>query len=118
MRYLPEAIDDLDLVNAMDAGTQPSVHTEDLIVYHYTQCKEVKHVGEVMPDVRISVLAVAFSIETVGLSDTTRFVVASDEVNSLRIAKLEADKEGDRLDREKTPIHVVACQHLAQCAFI
>ncbi len=41
------------------------MNAEDLVVDDYTQGEEVKHVGEVMPDVCIAVFARAFSVEAI-----------------------------------------------------
>ena len=108
MRYLSEAIDNLDLVNAVYAWTQPPMHAEDFVVDHHAQREEIKHVGEVMPDIGIAVLAITFCIETVRLGDTARFVITSDEMNPLWVPQLEADEKGDCLDGEKATIYVVA----------
>ena len=63
-----------------------------------------------MPDIGIAIFAIAFSVEAVGLCDTTRFMVAADEVDALWIAEFEADEEGDCFDGEKTAVNVVTCE--------
>jgi hypothetical protein len=40
-------------------------------------------------------------------------VVAADEVDAVRIAQLEADKEGDGLDREESAVDIVTWGELA-----
>lgn len=95
MRYLPEAVDDFDLINAVDAGTEAAVHTKDLVVDDDGEGEEVEHVGEVVPDIGVAVFAVAFSVETVGLGDAAGFMVAPDEVHAGGVAQFEADEEGD-----------------------
>ena len=47
------------------------MYTENFIVYNHGQSKEVEHVCEIVPDISIAVFAVAFGVETVGLSDPT-----------------------------------------------
>ena len=78
MRNLPKPINNLDLVNTVDARTQSSMHTEYLIIDHDGQGKEVEHVGEVVPDIGVAVFAVAFGVKAIGLCYTTRLVVAPD----------------------------------------
>lgn len=78
VRNLPEAIDDLDLVDAVYARTQAAVHAEYLVVDHDGQREEVEHVGEVVPDVGVAVFAVAFGVEAIGLRYASRLVVPSD----------------------------------------
>ena len=72
--------------------------TKDLIIYDHTKGEEIEHVREIMPDVRIAIFSVAFRIEAVRLGDTSRFVIATYEMNALGIAELETDEERDRLD--------------------
>lgn len=78
VRDLPEAVDDLDLINAMDAGRQTTVDAEDLVVDDAGEGEVVEHVGEMVPDSSIAVLATAFGVEAVGLGDTAGLVVATD----------------------------------------
>lgn len=42
-----------------------SMYAEDLVVDDYTQSEEVKHVREVVPDIRVSIFPRAFCIESV-----------------------------------------------------
>jgi hypothetical protein len=63
----------------------------------------------VVPDGGVAVLATAFGVEAVGLGDSSRFVVAPDEVDAVWVAKFEADKERDGLYTEQPPVDVVAC---------
>ena len=108
MRYLSEAIDDFDLVDAVDAGAEAAVHAKYLVVDDDREGEEVEHVGEVVPDVGVAVLAVALGVEAVGLRYASRLVVASDEVHAGRVAEFKADKEGDCLDGEEAAIYVVS----------
>ena len=108
MRNLAEAVDDLDLIDAMDAGRQTTVDAEDLVVDDAGEGEVVEHVGEVVPDSSVAVLAAAFCVETVGLSNTSRLVVAADEVDAVRIAEFETDQQRDGFDTEEAAINVVA----------
>ena len=108
VRDLAEAVDDFDLVDAMDAGAQAAVDAEDLVVDDDGEGEEVEHVGEVVPDVGVAVFAVAFGVEAVGLGDAAGLVVAADEVHAGGVAQLEADEEGDCLHGEEAAIYVVA----------
>lgn len=47
------------------------MNAKDLIVDHDRQGQKVKHVREVMPDVRIAVLPCALGVEPIGLCDTS-----------------------------------------------
>jgi hypothetical protein len=61
-----------------------------------------------MPNVGIAIFPTAFCIEAVGLCDSTRFMIAADKMNTLRISKLQADEKRYCFDTEQTAIHVVA----------
>ena len=68
---LAEAVDDLDLVDGVDAGAEAAVHAEDLVGDDDGECQVVEHVGEVVPDLRGAVLARALGVEAVGLGDAS-----------------------------------------------
>ena len=104
-----ETINNLNLVDAVNRRREAAVHTEDLVVDDDAKGEEVEEVGEVMPHICSAVLALAFSVEAVGLGHATRFVVAADQGYAARVAKLEADEEGDGLDTEESAVDIVAC---------
>lgn len=87
---LAEAVDDLDLVDGVDGGREAAVHAEDLVVDDDGEGEEVEHVGEVVPDVGVAVLAGALGVEAVGLGHASRLVVAADQVHAVRVPELEA----------------------------
>lgn len=51
-----------------------------------------------MPDGCVAVLSATFCVEAIRLSDAAGLVVSSDEMDAIRVAKLQADQEGNRLD--------------------
>lgn len=85
------------------------MHAEDLVVDDDGERQVVEHVGEVVPHIRVAVLAATLGVEAVGLRHTTRFVVAADEMHAVRVAQFEADEKGDRFDTEEAAVDVVAC---------
>jgi len=109
VRNLSKAVDDLDLIDAMDAGRQTAVDAEDLVVDDAGEGEVVEHVGEVVPNSSVAVLAAAFRVEAVGLGDSSRLVVAADEVDAMRVAEFETDQQRDGFDTEEAAIDVVAC---------
>ena len=56
--------------------------------------KVVENFGEEFPYVGVAVLPQALVVESVHLSDLPRFVVASEDRNSIRESHLERDKQG------------------------
>jgi hypothetical protein len=115
VRNLSEAVDDLDLINAMNAGRQTTVDAEDLVVDDAGEGEVVEHVGKVVPDSSVAVLAAALCIEAVGLGDSSRLVVATDEVDAVGVAEFETDQQRDGFDTEETAINVVACTWSDMC---
>lgn len=103
-----EAIDDLDLVNRMYGRRQAAVDAKDLVVDDDRQRQEVEHVGEVVPNVCIAVLPRTLGVETVRLGNASRLVVATDKVDSVWIAQLQADQKRDCFDREETAVNIIA----------
>lgn len=67
MRYFPEPIDNLDLVDMMDRGTEAAVHAKDGIVNDDREGEKVKHVGKILPDRGGTVFARTFEVEPVCL---------------------------------------------------
>ena len=84
------------------------MYAEDLVIDDDAQREEIKHVGKVVPDVGIAVLARTFRVEAVRLGDTAGLVVAADEVDSVGVSKLEAHEERYRLNAEHSAIDIVA----------
>lgn len=82
MRYLPEAVDDLDLVDGVYAGAQAAMNAEDLVVDDDRQREKVEHVREIMPYVRVAVFARTLGVEAVRLCDASRFVVTANEMDA------------------------------------
>lgn len=57
------------------------MHTENLAVNDGGQGEEIKDLATRLPDAGIAVLLLALFVETIHLSNLTRFVVTSDERN-------------------------------------
>lgn len=114
VRNLTEAVNDLDLVYAVDTWGEAAMDAEYIVVDDDGECEEVEHVGEVVPDVCVAVFARALGVEAVGLRDAPRLVVAADQVHAGWVAEFEADEEGDSFDAEHTAIYIVAWKSLAR----
>ena len=57
MGYLSKSINNLDLVDGVDARAQAPVDAKDLVVNDAGEREVVKHVGKIVPDCSVSVLA-------------------------------------------------------------
>lgn len=84
------------------------MYAEDLVVDDDRQRQEVEHVCEIVPHVCVAVLSGTLGVEAVRLGNASRLVIATDEVNSVWVAQLQADQERDCFDREKTAINIIA----------
>lgn len=82
------SVDDFDLVDGVYAWTEAAVYAENVIVNDNCESEKVEHVGKIMPHVGIAVFARTFGVKAVGLGDSTGFMVATDQVDSLRPAEL------------------------------
>ena len=81
--------------------------TEDLVLNKSGKGEVVEEVGEIFPNVGVSVFAQAFVVESIHLCDLARFMVSSENGDTLGITDLKTNKEGDRLNRVVTTVHVV-----------
>lgn len=88
--------------------------TENLIIYHDTECQKIKHVGKVMPNVGVAILAGALGIEAIGLGDAARLVVASYQMNSVGVSQFQTNKKGNSFDAEHAAVYIVACVKTCQ----
>lgn len=61
----PESIDDLDLVNAVNARAQAAMDAEDFVVDNAGKTEVVEHIRKVVPYSRIAVLSTAFGVEAI-----------------------------------------------------
>jgi hypothetical protein len=93
MRHFLFSVDASDLVEGVDGGTQPTVHTEDFIIDDSSQRQVVENGGAVSPHVGRPVLAQALIVESVHLRDLSALVVAADESDSLRVPDLQREQQ-------------------------
>lgn len=68
-----------DLINRTDLGAQTAVNAENLAVDDGSEDKEVKNLAARLPDGCVTILLLAFLVESVDLGDLTGFMVTSDE---------------------------------------
>lgn len=109
MRNLAETVDDLDLIDRVDARTKAAVYTKDLIVNDTAQRKVVEHVGEIVPDCCVAIFSRTLRVKAIRLCNTSAFMITSNEVDSVRISELETDQKADGFDAEQPAINIVAC---------
>ena len=88
---------------------------EDLVINDAGEGEVVEHIGKVVPDSSVAVLAAALCVEAVGLGDSSRFVIAADEVDAVGVAEFETDQQRDGFYTEEAAINVVACGWSDMC---
>lgn len=84
------------------------MQTEDLAVDEGGEREVVEEIGKVLPNIGVAILAEAFIVETVDLSDLAGLVVATQNGDALGVADLKRNKESDSLDGEVATVNVVA----------
>lgn len=57
MRYLAKAINNFDLVDGVNGRGEAAMDAEDLVIDDHAQGKEIEHVGKIVPDISIAILA-------------------------------------------------------------
>lgn len=91
MRHLLQAVQRADVVERVDRRTEPPVQAEYLPVHQRGQRQEIEQIREVFPHGRVAVLAQAFVVEAVYLSDLTGLVVSSQDGYSLAVSDLQCN---------------------------
>jgi hypothetical protein len=92
MRNLLYPVKGTDVVKSVDAGRQPAVEAEDLVIDQGRERKVIEEVREILPDIGVAVLAEALVVEAVYLGDLTGFVIAPENGDALGISYLQGDK--------------------------
>lgn len=105
---LLDAVKSSDVVQGVDGWGQSTVETEDLVVDESGEWEIVEEVGEVLPNVRVSVLAEALVVESVDLGDLTGLVVSTEDSDALWVADLKGNEEGDSLNGVVSTVDIVA----------
>ena len=94
--------------NELVASRETRAGGADLIVDEGGEGEVIEEVGEEFPDVGVAVFTQTFVVETVNLSNLTRFVIPSEDRDAIPVADLHRDEEGDRFDGVVTSIDVVS----------
>jgi len=73
------------------------METEDLILYNCSERQVIEKFSEDLPHVGIAIFAQAFIVKAVHLSDLARFVIATENSETILITHFQSDKQGDGL---------------------
>jgi hypothetical protein len=78
--------DDSNLIYGSNLGAQAAMNTEKLSVNYSSENEEIKNVAARLPYGCVAVFLLAFLVEAVNLCNLARFVVASDENNTVWVS--------------------------------
>mmetsp|Transcript_4466 Transcript_4466/g.20266 ORF Transcript_4466/g.20266 Transcript_4466/m.20266 type:complete len:299 (-) Transcript_4466:489-1385(-) len=81
------------VLQRVQTGAQAAVRAEDLVLDSRRQGQVVEHVGDVLPHVRVAVLAQALVVEAVHLRDLPALVVTPDQEYAVGVPNLERQQE-------------------------
>ena len=95
MGHLLESFEGSDVVQSFNAGRQPSVEAEELILDDSSEREEVEELGETFPDIGVSIFSAALIVEAIDLGNLPGLVVASQDGDSIFVPDFEGDQEGD-----------------------
>lgn len=117
MWYFLNSVKSTDVVESIDGGGETTVKAEDLVIDEGSEWKVVKEVGEVLPDVCISVFSETLVIEAVDLGDLSGFVVSTEDGDAARVTDFQGYEEGDGLNRVVSTIDIVAHKQIV-CVWV
>jgi hypothetical protein len=88
-------------------GQQKGAKLTHLVLNEGCEGEIIEEIGEVSPDVGVSVLSQTLVVEAVNLSDLTRFVVASEDGDAIAIPQFHRDEESDGFDGIVSSVYVI-----------
>ena len=84
------------------------MHRKHFVVHHGSNWKVVKHISEQLPHLRITILLLALSVESIDLRDCPGLMVAPDQAYSIRVPQFKNHQKGNGLNTMRSSINVVA----------
>ena len=73
------------------------MEAENFLFHDSSQGEVIEEICEVFPHVGIAILAKTFIVETVDLGDLARFMISTENSDSILVADLETDKKSHGL---------------------
>lgn len=80
---------------------------ENLVLNQSGKREIVEEIGEILPNVRISVFTKTFVVKSVDLCNLSGFVVSTKNCDALGVTNLQSNKECDGLNRVVSTVNVV-----------
>ena len=88
-----------NVVQSFNTRRKTSVQAEKLVLDHSCKRKVVKQFGEALPDIGVPVFPGTLVIESIDLCNLSRLVISPENGDSVFVADLEGEKQGDSLYR-------------------
>mmetsp|Transcript_18461 Transcript_18461/g.30602 ORF Transcript_18461/g.30602 Transcript_18461/m.30602 type:complete len:213 (-) Transcript_18461:635-1273(-) len=108
MRHFLHSVQVSGVIQGIDTGRQASVKTKDAICHDRRHWKVVKGIREVLPNIGIAVLAKAFVVKSINLSNLTTLVVSPQNGDSIAVPDLQRHEERHRFQTIVTSINVIS----------
>ena len=83
------------------------MHRKHFVIYHSSDWKVVKDISEQLPHLWVTILLLAFSVESIDLRDCPRLMVAPDQAYSIRVPELKNHQKSNGLNTVRSSIDVV-----------
>ena len=83
------------------------MQTENLIFNDSSQGQVVEEVSQEFPNICVAILSHALVVKAINLSDLARFMVTSQNADSVSVANFEANEQRHSLNRVVASVHVV-----------
>ena len=80
----------------------------DLVLDESCEGEVIEQVGEVPPDIGVSVFSKTLVVKAIYLRNLSRFVVSAEDCDAVPVAKLESDEQSHGFDRIIAAIDIVA----------
>jgi hypothetical protein len=93
MRHFYLSVNLFYLVQGIKVRREPSMQAEYLVLDDGSKWKQIKQICVVFPDIRITVLPKALVIKPIHLCDLTRFVVSSQDCNSVLESHFQCNQQ-------------------------
>ena len=113
MRNLHFAVDHPQLVDRPHVGRQPAVNAQHRSIHESRERTPIEELRHILPWVGVAILALALVVEAVDLRDLPRLVVAAQQRDAVRVARLEQQQHGHRLDTIVPAVDKVAHEDVA-----
>lgn len=92
-----EALQSTDVVQSLNTGGESSVEAEELVLNNCSEGEEIEEFSEALPHIGVAVLPAALIVKSINLGDLARFVITSQDGQSVFVAHLQRDQQRDCL---------------------